>query len=329
MSAERNGIAMDPVGFVLRVPANEALQPFLTPASEHYVVAHHGIARCERQPWTLVVDGLVAQPLRLTTEALRTRPRRRVTSLLECVGNPLEPDRPHRIVSNACWSGVSLADLLREAGPSADAKFVWLHGEDAGEFAGVANSDYVRDIPLAKARDEHVIVADEMNGEPLSAEHGFPLRALVAGWYGTNSVKWLSRISLRAERPTGFYRELYDRALGEPEVPAWSVRVNARITQPADGAALVRGSHEIRGWAWADAPVTRVEVSTDGGEVWHPAVLEERASGRPWQGFRFTWAAMQSGEHQVLARAYDAAGNVQPTELHINQIHRVRVTVAA
>ncbi len=148
MSGERDGITMDPVGFVLRVPTDAALQPFVTPTSEHYVIAHHGIAHCERQPWTLVVDGLVAQPLRLTTTALRTRPRRLVTSFLECVGNPLEPDRPHRIVSNAAWSGVSLADLLREARPLPDAKFVWLHGEDAGEFAGATNSAYVRDLPL-------------------------------------------------------------------------------------------------------------------------------------------------------------------------------------
>ncbi len=168
-----------------------------------------------------------------------------------------------------------------------------------------------------------------MNGEPLSAEHGFPLRALVAGWYGTNSVKWLSRVSLHAGRPSGFYRELYDRALGEPGVPAWNVRVNSRITQPASGAALARGPQEIRGWAWADAPVTRVEISTDGGATWRAAALEERASGRPWQGFRFEWAATQLGEHQLVVRAYDAAGNVQPAELRINQIHRLRVTVAA
>jgi DMSO/TMAO reductase YedYZ molybdopterin-dependent catalytic subunit len=230
-------------------------------------------------------------------------------------------------VSNAAWAGVSLADLLREASPTDEAKYVWFRGEDWGPFAGVENDAYVRDIPLPKAWDEHVIVADEMNGERLTAEHGFPLRALVAGWYGTNSVKWLSKISLRAERPAGFYTELYDQALGEPGVPAWNVRVNSRIAQPTDRAVLERGRHEIRGWAWADEAVARVEISSDGGASWRPAELDPRASGRPWQAFRGTWDAARPGEHVLMARAHDVAGNFQPDDVHINQVHSVRVTV--
>jgi DMSO/TMAO reductase YedYZ molybdopterin-dependent catalytic subunit len=171
------------------------------------------------------------------------------------------------------------------------------------------------------------VVAYEMNCEPLPAEHGFPLRVLVAGWYGTNSVKWLSQINLHAERPVGFYRETYDAVLGEPGVPAWNVRVNAQITRPVDGEALGPGGHEIRGWAWGDQAVTRLEVSTDGGATWEAAELEQRPAGRPCQGVRLPWAAATPGDHLLVVRAYDATGASQPDEVHINQVHRIAVSV--
>jgi sulfane dehydrogenase subunit SoxC len=322
-------IVMDPLGLVIKVPNDAALASFLTPASEHYVLAHHGIARCSPETWTLAVDGLVERELHLTLEQLRSRPQRAITSFIECVGNPLDADKPTRIVSNATWSGVSLSALLREAGVINDAAYVWLRGEDWGNFAGTSNDAYVRDIPFAKALEDDVLVAYEMNDAPLTPEHGFPLRVVVPGYYGTNSVKWLSRISLRAERPAGFYTQLYDQALGAPGVPAWKVRVNSRITRPTDHEVLERGQHEIRGWAWGNEPVARVEVSTDGGTSWRLAELEPRPSGRPWQGFRCTWSATESGEHLLIARAYDATGAVQPDDLHINQVHRIRVAVAA
>jgi DMSO/TMAO reductase YedYZ molybdopterin-dependent catalytic subunit len=321
-------IDMD-LGLVIKFPNDAALESFVTPAGEHYVLAHHGIARCSPETWTLTVDGLVERELHLTLEQLQSRPQRAVTSFLECVGNPLDADKPTRIVSNATWTGVPLSTLLREAGVTKNAAYVWLHGEDWGQFAGTDHDAYVRDLPLAKALEDDVLVAGEMNGAPLTPEHGFPLRVIVPGYYGTNSVKWLSRISLRAERPAGFYTDLYDQALGKPGVPAWNVRVNSRITRPADREVLERGRHEIRGWAWGDEPVARVEVSTDGGTSWRLAELDSRPSGRPWQAFRYIWKATESGEHLVIARAYDATGACQPDELHINQIHRVRALVAA
>jgi DMSO/TMAO reductase YedYZ molybdopterin-dependent catalytic subunit len=194
---------MDPVGVVVQQPHGAALEPFVTPTSEHYVIAHHGIARCSEEGWMLTIDGLVERQSRLTLADLRSLPFRHVTSFMECVGNPADPDKPTRIVSKATWGGVSLGELLRRAGPTDKAAYVWFRGEDAGEFAGIQHEAYIRNIPLDKAWDEDVVVAYEMNGEPLPAEHGFPLRVLVAGWYGTNSVKWLSQISLQAERPVG------------------------------------------------------------------------------------------------------------------------------
>jgi sulfane dehydrogenase subunit SoxC len=321
-------IVMDPMGLVIKVPNDAALESFLTPTGEHYVLAHHGIARCSAATWTLTVDGLVERELHLTLEQLRSRPQRAVTSFLECVGNPLDADKPTRIVSNASWTGVPLSTLLREAGVTANAAYVWLHGVDWGQFAGTDHDAYVRDLPLAKALEDDVLVACEMNGAPLTPEHGFPLRVVVPGYYGTNSVKWLSRISLSTARPAGFYTDLYDQTLGELGVPAWNVRVNSRIARPAEHEVLERGHHEIRGWAWGDAPVARVEVSTDGGASWRLAELDPRPNGRPWQAFRYTWNATDSGQHLLIARAYDTAGNCQPDDVHINQTHCIRVDVA-
>jgi DMSO/TMAO reductase YedYZ molybdopterin-dependent catalytic subunit len=323
------GAVIDPVGVVLQPPSEAALESFITPTSEHYVLAHHGIARCSGEGWTLTVDGLVERNLRLTQVELRSLPAREATSFLECVGNPADPDKPTRLVSNATWRGVGLGDLLRQAGPTEQAAYVWFRGEDFGEFAGVRHDAYVRDIPLSKAWDEDVVVAYEMNGEPLPAEHGFPLRVLVAGWYGTNSVKWLSQISLQAERPVGFYREIYDAALGQPGVPAWNVRVNATITSPVDGQALAPGPHEIRGWAWGDEPVARLDISTDGGTSWEAAELERRRDGRPWQAFRWRWNTPTPCDHVLVARATDATGQSQPDDVHINQVHRIAVTVGS
>jgi DMSO/TMAO reductase YedYZ molybdopterin-dependent catalytic subunit len=110
---------------------------------------------------------------------------------------------------------------------------------------------YVKDIPLAKAMDDEVIVAHEMNGAPLTPEHGFPLRLIVPGYYGTNSVKWLSAISLHDERPQSlFTTRLYNDWRSGGAVPVWETAVNSRLLAPAAGASLPLGAVEIFGRAW-------------------------------------------------------------------------------
>jgi hypothetical protein len=142
-------------------------------------------------------------------------------------------------------------------------------------------------------------------------------------------VKWLSQISLQAGRPVGFYRDIYDAALGQLGVPAWNVRVNAKITSPADGQELPSGGHAVRGWAWGDEPIARLEISTDGGRTWEAAELERRRDGRPWQAFQWRWDAPTPGSHVLAARATDATGRSQPDDLRINQVHRIAVSVCS
>src|SRR6185436_14532690 len=102
---------------------------------------------------------------------------REVTAVIECFGNPVEPDVPTRRVGNVVWRGVPLAEVLRRAGVRPEADSVWLEGLDSCTFAGVHSDRYVKDLPLARAREEDVLLAWSMNGEPLTQEHGFPLRA--------------------------------------------------------------------------------------------------------------------------------------------------------
>ncbi|MGH9100768.1 MAG: molybdopterin-dependent oxidoreductase [Acidimicrobiales bacterium] len=331
MASDRRPRAeMEPAGLVLRDTPAAALGSFITPAAQHYVLAHHGIAHCSAADWTLVVDGLVERPLRLDIAELRSRPARTVTALLECAGNPEDPDKPTRIVGNASWRGVPLVSLLEEAGASPDAGYVWLRGEDSGSYAGEATDGYLKDIPATKARDADVVIAYEMNGEPLAPEHGFPLRALVPGYYGTNSVKWLSTVSVQAERASSlFTTRLYNVEVDGVRRPVWELAVNSRLVTPQDGAQLPGGPVELGGWAWGHAPVARVEISVDGGATFFPADLDLRRTGAPWQGFRATWQPSGPGEHTIVVRATDETGAVQPEGVHVNQVQRVAVTILA
>ncbi|MGH3281576.1 MAG: molybdopterin-dependent oxidoreductase, partial [Trebonia sp.] len=206
---------------------------------------------------------------------------------------------------------------------------VWLCGVDWGIYADVENGSYLKDIPLEKALSDDVLVAYEMNGGPLPAEHGFPLRAIVPGYYGTNSVKWLSQISVQSERPQSlFTTRLYNTVVDGVLTPVWAMAVNSRLTTPGEGDVLALGDqHQVAGWAWGDARVVAVDVSVDGGKTWARADLDDRDDGCAWQGFRLAWTPGRVGAYGLVARATDARGAVQPQDLHINQAHFVSVTV--
>ncbi|MBI4241469.1 MAG: molybdopterin-dependent oxidoreductase [Candidatus Rokubacteria bacterium] len=331
MSDDR--VAMDPVGRVVKVPVPFSnLQSWTTPNEHVFVVAHMGIARVEAGRWRLAIGGLVDRPLVLSYEDVLGLPSRTVTALLECAGNPLRPDEPVNRIANVTWKGVVLRTLLTEAGVRPQAKYVWLEGEDYGSFADVYSECYVKDVPLATAMDDGTILAYEMNGVPLSAEHGFPLRALVSGFYGTNSVKWLKRIVLAEKRPESlFTTKLYNRRVevGHRVVtePVWELRIKSLIVRPSSRAVLGPGMWLVGGWAWAAAGVAGVEVSTDDGKAWAPAHLEERV-GHSWQPFVYPWRVTDRGTYRLLSRATDTSGIVQPAASGPNRWHRVEVTVS-
>jgi sulfane dehydrogenase subunit SoxC len=324
-------VVMDPSTPFKRLGPVSRLKDFITPADHVHVLAHLGVAHVDPRQWQLRIDGLVRRPLVFGYDELLGLPDRDLTAVFECYGNPLAPDVPARSVANVVWRGVPLTELLDRAGVSAEATVACFEGLDFGTFAGTYCGHYVKDIPIARARRSDVLIAYEMNGRPLTHEHGFPARAVVPGYFGTNSVKWLSRITLAAARPEGlFTTRLYNRRVAGggrgPGEPAQEVDVNAVIVRPADQDRLSPGRHVISGWAWSAGPVGAVAVSTDTGKSWHPAQLATRGPSPTWQRFEFHWEAAQAGAYEIRARATDRQGRVQPDEGR-NAVHAITVTV--
>ena len=175
----------------------------------------------------------------------------------------------------------------------------------------------MRSLALEHAVDPEaeILIAYEMNGEPLTPDHGAPFRLIVPHWYAVASVKWLKRIDVLTEPYSGEFQtghyiyEWPDR----PHEPVDLMRVRARITDPAPGTIIPAGTYTVRGKAWSGTgPVTAVDVSFTGEGEWHPAKLEPPKDPSQWQDWSLDWEATGVGRHSLRARATDAAGNVQP-----------------
>ncbi|WP_354638391.1 sulfite oxidase [Kitasatospora camelliae] len=316
----------------------EALRYDLTPPGLHYVLTHYDIPPADPDPaaWRLTVGGRVRTPLTLDLAALRTLPAVTVRVTLECAGNGrarLEP-RPisqpwlTEAVGTADWTGVPLRALLAEADVREDAVEVVFTGADHGVERGV-EQDYRRSLPLPVALDaldeeRPVLVAYAMNGGPLPPQHGHPLRLVVPGWYGMASVKWLRDIALTDIPFDGFQQAVAYRVRQRPDEtgePVERILPRALVLPPGfpdfmSRTRVVRpGPVPLEGRAWSGcAPVTGVEVSTDGGRSWREAELSAPDGHRwAWRHWRLTWTATP-GLHQLTARATDAAGNTQPLD---------------
>jgi DMSO/TMAO reductase YedYZ molybdopterin-dependent catalytic subunit len=300
----------------------EALREPLTPVRHHYVRSNFALPA---HPGTLAVGGAVERELTLTLDELRAMPAAELPVTLECAGNgrvglmPLPTGEPWtgQAVGTATWTGVPLSAVLARANPRVEGHVAVFHGADHGPYKGGPDIAFERALPVeyALGPENDVLLAYGMNGEPLTPDHGAPLRLVVPGWYGMASVKWLSRITVQpapfeAQFQTRSY--VFEWAGGERE-PVTRMRVRALITDPAPGAVLSRDRQVIRGKAWSGAaPVAAVEVSLTGGGEWQPAQLAERTAPYTWQEWSFAWEADEVGRHVLRARATDAAGNVQP-----------------
>jgi sulfane dehydrogenase subunit SoxC len=309
------------------------LTEYLTPERDLFRVWHLGIPAPDPNRWTLRLGGKVERPLALGLEDLGARRQVSVTAFHECAGNPLNPLVPQRRIGNVTWGGVLLSELLAEARPLVETGFVISRGVDHGVYDGVYYSSYEKDLPLAKALDPNVIVALSINGEPLPTGRGGPVRLVVPGYYATNSTKWLSTLTVSDKRSSGAFTTRYyvdTEQTGDVvhRTPVWTVKPNTIIVAPANGEAVVYGETLIWGWAWAAAPVERVDVSTDGGLTWKAAALEPRRD-HGWQRFSYLWKPPSVGEYVILARATDSQGNVQPDELRRNRVYRVMIFVRA
>jgi DMSO/TMAO reductase YedYZ molybdopterin-dependent catalytic subunit len=325
---------LDPHQFVRRIPlAPHQMQDRRTRVEDAIVLSHLGVPRLAREDWSLAIDGLVARPRTLSFADLMRYEKISVTSVHQCAGSPLAPHEPTQRVCNVTWSGARLADVLADCEVRPSARFVWSTGADYGEFSGVGVDAYVKDLPLDRVESD-VLLAYEMNGAPLTTEHGFPARLVVPGFYGTNSVKWITRITLAEARASGpFTTRWYNDSVESSResgstgtVPVWAIAPQSVIVAPAPDATIrVSETIEIWGWAWADGGVSQVEIGIDSGD-WRPAQLEP-ASGRAWQRFTLSWTAVKRGPTTLASRAARASGECQPASGRRNAIYRVSVNV--
>ncbi len=309
---------MSPAGTTKWQRAPEALGAPVTAVDDLYVIGHFGIAQVDAASWRLRVEGRVRRPLELDVDALRAMPSVTEQAVLECFGNPLRPAEPTRRVGNVRWRGTPVAAVLELAGAE-DAALVWAEGHDSGVFEGTACGEYLKDLPLDVVR-ERGLLAYEMNGEPLTAEHGHPVRLFVPGYFGTNNVKWLRRLTVADERPEHlFTTTLYQRpGPGGDLAPVRDLDVNSLVTDVRDtGPTLL-----VAGWAWGSAAVVDVEVGVDDGEP-APAVLDPPVGGVfSWRRFRAD-VPHPPGARAVWARARDASGARQSTSGARNARHVV------
>jgi sulfane dehydrogenase subunit SoxC len=307
----------------------------ITSAGDVFVLSHVGIPRARTEDWWLDIVGLVQKPVRLSFAEIVRMPKREVTALHECAGFPMAPHIATRRFANVVWGGVDLATLLGSVGMQADAKYLWSYGLDRGIFEDVESSVYLKDMPLSRVPKGDALLAYELNGAPLDSEHGFPLRLIVPGFYGTNSVKWLYRLELSDRRPSGPFTTRYynDPVAPTAENPAggskpvWQIAPESVIVSHTPNSTIRREANQIWGWAWADAGIRDVGVSTDGGETWISANVEA-AHRWSWQRFTLTWNPRLPGKYALMSRAIDQFGETQPLSNARNCVYEVLVTVA-
>ncbi|MFJ6682898.1 sulfite oxidase [Streptomyces werraensis] len=309
-------------------PAAALAGEAVTPVDAFYSRNHGPVPRLDPAGWRLTVDGLVARPLRLTLDALRSRfDATEATVTLQCAGNrrtdltsvravPGETPWGPGALSTARFRGARLADVLDRAGIAPDAAHVAFHAPDVSASADPPQP-YEVSVPRDRALAPDVLLAWAMNGAPLPPVHGAPLRVVVPGWIGARSVKWLTRVTARTTPSDGYFQATAYRlppAGGDPEgVALGPLPLNCAVLTPADGAVLPSGPAEVTGYALAGEgrTVVRVEVSLDGGRAWSRVALEEPAGPGAWQRWRTT-LGLPAGDVHVLARAWDSTGAGMP-----------------
>jgi sulfite oxidase len=305
----------------------------VTATDAFYVRGHAAVPQLDPESWRLEVRGAVERELDLSLDTLREALREReVTATLQCAGNrragliairdiPGEAPWGPGATGTATWTGVSLADVLALAGPLPEAAHVGFEGADVSEEAKPPQR-FGGSIPLAKARRPEVLLAWAMNGEPLPAVHGAPLRVVVPGYIGARSVKWLQRIEVRSSPWHGYFQHVVYRLVPADAAPGPGVgmslglvALNADVLSPADGDRVPAGAVEVRGYAFAggERHVARVDVSVDGGANWSQAELLDDLGPWAWRHWRIS-VDLAPGEREILVRAWDSSAATQPED---------------
>ena len=309
----------------LEMPLDGFLK-WVTPVDQFFVRTHAYAPKVELSQWSLQVDGVVSQALTLDMAAIKKLPRVQMVSVLECAGNGRYFYEPHMAgaqwkfgaVGNGRWTGVRLRDVLQKAGLKENAKEVLFDGADVplGKMP-----DFQRTIPLEKCMHPDTLLVYEMNGQPLSEKHGFPLRVVAPGWAGDSWVKWLTHIEVLHHEFEGFWMKTAYRHPAKTVAPGTAVdpkdmipvadlNVKSVIAAP-DGWAKP-GTVKVEGTAWSNSsPVAQVDLSVDGGQIWQKARLLGPKTQYGWRLWSYDWQAAP-GEYKLVARATNEAGATQP-----------------
>src|SRR5713101_8395750 len=280
----------------------EILDGFITPTESFYVRTHFPIPKIDKNKWRLRIQGEVENPLKLSYDEVLELDSKKIPATLECAGNN--------------------RNLLE---PNAKAREVILEGADHGPLedpkARPGDVRFARSIPLTKARED-VVLAYQMNDVDLPPEHGFPVRAIVPGWYAVASIKWLQRMIV-TDRPFSGYYQTFDYAFWKRDgdnaelVPLTTMQIKAEIAQPVEGEVIAANSIvRVHGAAWTGGgDVTRVELSMDGGASWSETKLIDKPIRNAWRLWEFEWhTPAAAGKQMLVARATDSRGRTQPIE---------------
>ena len=316
-------------------PASVLASSEITEVDAFYARNHGQFPDITPTQWQLTVDGMVDQPLTLTYDRLTTGfTAHSVVATLACAGNrraellkvrPIPGKEPWAkgAISTAEWRGARLADVLDAAGVHHDdGLHVAFSAPDVAPEA-VPVQPYGSSIPLSKAMSSEVLLAWEMNGQPLPRAHGGPVRVVVPGYVGARSVKWVSALRVQPVPSQNYFQALDYRILPADADPATaapgegislsSLPLNCDVLVPDDGAEVPAGPLAIRGWAMAgdSHDVARLDVSVDQGRTWRQAKLDLPASRWAWRMWSLT-VDVDTGPLTVMARAWDDTGAVQP-----------------
>src|SRR5919108_2999598 len=292
--------------------AEETLAPFvaseLTPNDKFYRIDTDLIVpSVDANTWRLNVRGLVRNgPLQFTYDELKAMPPTSEYATLECISDKIDGD----LISTAYWKGVSLKTVLEKAQVSPEAIYIVFRCSDGYDVG----------IPLDRGLMDGTILAYEMNGVPLPAEHGFPVRAIVPGLYGMMNAKWITEIELVNTVYEGFWQRR-----------GWAnnakYQTHSKIVFPGDAlrnrfeelstnSVTVGSKSPIAGVAFAgDRGISKVEVSTDGGNTWQNTSIKDPISSNSWVLWALDWIPQNKGKYNIVVRATDKAGNMQTAEI--------------
>jgi DMSO/TMAO reductase YedYZ molybdopterin-dependent catalytic subunit len=292
----------------------------ITPNDLFYCVTKNVVdPRVNVDLWHLEVTGLVQNRATYRFSHLKDIPAFEQETTLMCISNGLDAG----LISNARWKGFRLRDFLTSAVPLPGAARVRFHGVD----------NYTDTIPLEKAMDRATLLAYEMNGASLPDRHGYPLRAIVPGYFGEKHVKWLTRIELAAANAKGFYET---QGWGPDFIAPTRSRIDVPDHQSWFSLAKLIEPIEIKGMAYGgDRGISRVELSFDDGKTWSAAEIYYLGGELAWSLWKTQWTPVAPGNYILIVRATDGRGNPQEWQPDRNPFsgvtgfHKIAVYVGA